>query len=75
MPKKRSRPRLVRPHDPANVFDDLDALRRAQTAPAADVTDPRLMQQIAEESGARLAANFTPMRYRDPAGQRTTISH
>jgi hypothetical protein len=35
MAKKRSRLRLVSPHDPANVFDDLDALRRAQTAPAA----------------------------------------
>jgi hypothetical protein len=34
MAKKRSRLRLVSSHDPAGVFDDLDALRRAQTVPA-----------------------------------------
>src|SRR5262249_53698894 len=33
MAKKHSRLRLVGSHDPASVFDDLNALRRAQTAP------------------------------------------
>jgi hypothetical protein len=55
MAKKRSRLRLVSPHDPANVFDDLDALRRAQTAPAASAepTFPKQRRQRSIETFAR----------------------
>ena len=48
MPKKRNRLRLVRSDDPAGVFDDLDALRGAQAAPAAPAFQGQRRQRSAE---------------------------
>ena len=48
MAKKRGRLRLVSAHDPASVFDDLDALRRAQTAPAEPAFQGQRRQRSSE---------------------------
>ena len=48
MVKKRPRLRLVGGHDPASVFDDLDALRRAQAAPVEPTSRGRRRPQITE---------------------------
>ena len=48
MAKKHSRLRLVSSKDPASVFDDLGALRRAQTAPAAPAFQGQRRQRSAE---------------------------
>ena len=48
MAKKRGRLQLVSPHDPANVFDDLDALRQAQAAPAAPAFQGQRRQRSTE---------------------------
>src|SRR5262245_48187448 len=48
MAKKYGRLRLVGPPDPASVFDDLDALRRAQIAPAAPAFRGQRRQRSAE---------------------------
>ena len=44
MVKKHSRLRLVGKHDPASVFDNLDALRGAQAAPPGRVSRRRRPQ-------------------------------
>jgi hypothetical protein len=48
MAKKRPRLRLVGGHDPASVFDDLDALRRAQAASVEPTSRGRRRPQITE---------------------------
>jgi hypothetical protein len=48
MAKRRGRLRLVSSHDPASIFDDLDALRRAQTVPATPVFQGQRRQRSAE---------------------------
>jgi hypothetical protein len=49
MAKKRGRLRLVSSQeDPASVFDDLDALRRAQPAPAGPAFQGQRRQRMAE---------------------------
>jgi hypothetical protein len=48
MAKKPSRLRLVGASDPASVFDDLDALRRAQTAPAGPAFQGQRRQRSVE---------------------------
>jgi hypothetical protein len=48
MAKKRGRLRLVSSHDPASVFDDLDALRRAQTTPAGPAFQGQRRQRSVE---------------------------
>ena len=48
MPKERNRLRLVSSDDPAGVFDDLDALRGAQAAPAAPAFQGQRRQRSAE---------------------------
>ena len=48
MAKKSSRLRLVSAHDPASVFDDLGALRRAQTAPAGPAFQGQRRQRSVE---------------------------
>jgi len=48
MAKKRRRLRLVSSHDPASVFDDLDALRRAQAVPAGPAFKGQRRQRITE---------------------------
>jgi hypothetical protein len=45
---KKSKLRLVAEHDPASVFDDLNALRRTQTAPAAPAFQGQRRQRSAE---------------------------
>jgi|SRR5215831_11882019 len=54
MAKKRGRLRLVSAHDPASVFDDLDALRRAQAAPAAEPAFQGQRRQRLAETFARI---------------------
>jgi hypothetical protein len=46
--KKRPRLRLVGEHDPPSVFDDLGALRKAQTAPATPAFQGQRRQRSAE---------------------------
>jgi hypothetical protein len=46
--KKHSRLRLVGSDDPTSVFDDLDALRRAQIAPAAPAFQGQRRQRSVE---------------------------
>jgi hypothetical protein len=46
--KKRGRLRLVSSHDPADIFDDLDALRRAQPAPAGPAFQEQRRPRMAE---------------------------
>jgi hypothetical protein len=48
MAKKRGRLRLVSSQDPTSVFDDLDALRRAQPAPAGPAFQRQRRQRIGE---------------------------
>ena len=48
MAKKYSRLRLVDSPDPASVFDDLDALRRIQTAPATPAFQGQRRQRSVE---------------------------
>ena len=48
MAKKRGRLRLVSSHDPVDVFNDLDALRQAQAAPAGPAFQGQRRQRIAE---------------------------
>src|SRR6516162_11459442 len=48
MAKKYSRLRLVDSPDPASVFNDLDALRRAQTAPATPAFQGQRRQRSVE---------------------------
>jgi hypothetical protein len=67
MPKKRSRLRLVSSHDPANVFDDLDALRRAQAAPAGPAFQGQRRQRIAE-TFARIPHDRARALYRHIGG-------
>ena len=53
MAKKQGQLRLVSSHDPADVFNDMDALRRAQTAPAGPAFQGQRRQRI-EETFARI---------------------
>jgi hypothetical protein len=48
MAKKHSRLRLVSAQDPASVFDDLDALRRAQVAPIGPAFQGQRRQRSSE---------------------------
>ncbi|HKF22111.1 MAG TPA: hypothetical protein VKE93_11115 [Candidatus Angelobacter sp.] len=48
MAKKHSRLRLVDSPDPASVFDDLDALRKAQATPAGSASRGRRRPQVTE---------------------------
>jgi len=48
MAKKRHRLRLVGEHDPTSVFDDLDALRQAQAAPAGPAFQGQRRQRSVE---------------------------
>ena len=48
MARKHSRLRFVGEHDPASVFDDLNALRRAQTAPTGPAFQGQRRQRSAE---------------------------
>jgi hypothetical protein len=71
MAKKHSRLRLVSSQDdPANVFDDLDALRRAQAAPAtpAEPAFPKQRRQRSTETFARIPHNRARALYRHIGG-------
>jgi hypothetical protein len=66
MAKKRGRLRLVSEHDPANIFDDLGALRKAQaaqTAPAELAFWGRRRQRI-DETFARIPHDRARRLYR-----------
>jgi hypothetical protein len=67
MAKKRGRLRLVSAQDPASVFDDLDALRRAQAVPARPAFRGQHRQRI-EETFARIPFNRARVLYRHIGG-------
>jgi len=63
MAKKRGRLGLVSTQDPASVFDDLEALRRAQTAPAGPAFQRQHRQRI-DETFARIPHDRAHRLYR-----------
>jgi len=63
MAKKRGRLRLVGGQDTASIFDDLDALRRAQTAPAGPAFQGQHRQRI-DETFARIPHDRARRLYR-----------
>jgi hypothetical protein len=67
MAKKRGRLRLVPKHDPASVFDDLDALRRARTTSATATFQGQRRQRI-EETFAGIPHDKARTLYRHIGG-------
>src|SRR5262245_23291063 len=64
---KKSRLRLVGAHDPASVFDDLSALRRAQTAPVGPAFQGQRRQRSVE-TFARIPHDRARELYRQVGG-------
>ena len=67
MGKKRPRLRLVGEHDPASVFDDLDALRTAQATPATPAFQGQRRQR-SSETFARIPHDRARELYRQIGG-------
>jgi len=67
MAKKRDRLRLVSAQDPVSVFDDLDALRRAQAAPAKPAFQGQRRPRI-DETFARIPFDRARALYRHVGG-------